>query len=203
MDRYEQMLVAAGLGPVAGADEAGRGACAGPLVAAAVVLSDDPARAIPGLDDSKALRPAAREALYPLILERALAVAWVAVEAWDCDRLGMTAANLGALRDAVMALDVTPGFVITDGFAVPGLPVPSVGMWKADQVAACVSAASIVAKVTRDHIMDELDAAYPGYEFSRHKGYATAVHQRHLDELGSCPQHRLTYANVTAGVSMG
>ncbi|MCL2736134.1 MAG: ribonuclease HII [Propionibacteriaceae bacterium] len=193
---YDDMLDLAGLGPVAGADEAGRGACAGPLVAAAVVLSSEPGHDIPGLNDSKALTHRQRDRLYPLILERAAAVCWYVVEAPDCDRMGIQAANLEALRQAVLGLDVTPGFVITDGFFVPGLPVPSLGMWKGDQVARCVSAASIVAKVTRDAIMDDLDLVYPGYEFSKHKGYVTAVHQRRLDELGPCPQHRLSYGNV-------
>ncbi len=193
---YEQMLSAAGLTPVAGADEAGRGACAGPLVAAAVILSDDPDRVIPGLNDSKALTTTARDRLYPLILQRAAAVAWVAVEARDCDRMGIQQANLSALRQAVLALAVTPGFVITDGFTVDGLGVPSLGMWKADQVVACVSAASIVAKVTRDRIMDDLESIFPGYELGQHKGYATAAHQRRLAELGPCPQHRMSYGNV-------
>ena len=190
------MLIAAGLGPVAGADEAGRGACAGPLVAAAVILSADPRDEIDGLDDSKALSPSKRDRLYPLIFARAAAVSWVAVEARDCDRMGLQAANLHALRTAVQGLGIAPGFVITDGFAVDGLGAPSLGMWKADQVVACVSAASIVAKVTRDRIMDDLDEIYPGYEFARHKGYATALHQRRLEELGPCPQHRMNYGNV-------
>ena len=195
-DPYAQTLQSCGLGPVAGADEAGRGACAGPLVAAAVILSADPQRQIPGLDDSKALSPAKRDKLFPLILTYAVAVSWVAVEARDCDRMGLQQANLYALRTAVLSLDVTPGFVITDGFFVPGLGVESLGMWKADQVVACVSAASIIAKVTRDRIMDDLDEVYPGYEFSKHKGYATALHQLHLEELGPCPQHRMNYGNV-------
>jgi len=190
------MLLAAGLGPVAGADEAGRGACAGPLVAAAVILSADPARTIAGLDDSKALRPSQRDRLYPVIFDRAVAVSWVAVQASQCDQMGLQAANLYALRQAVMTLKVKPGFVITDGFGVDGLDMPNLGMWKGDQVVACVAAASIVAKVTRDRIMDELDEVYPGYEFDKHKGYATAVHQRHLEQLGPCGQHRLSYGNV-------
>jgi len=193
---YEQMLLAAGLGPVAGADEAGRGACAGPLVAAAVILSTDPEREIPGLNDSKALSPSRRDRLYPLIFRNAAAVSWVAVEARECDRMGIQAANLFALRTAVQRLGTAPGFVITDGFAVDGLDVPSVGMWKGDQVAPCVSAASIIAKVTRDRIMDDLDEIWPEYEFAKHKGYATALHQSHLDELGPSPQHRMNYGNV-------
>ncbi|MDR0847564.1 MAG: ribonuclease HII [Propionibacteriaceae bacterium] len=188
------MLRAAGLAPIAGADEAGRGACAGPLVAAAVIL--DPDRPIDGLDDSKALTEKARERLYPVILERAAASACVSIPAPDVDRMGVQRANLFALQTAVESLDLSPTFVITDGFAVEGLGMASVGMWKADQVASCVSAASIIAKVTRDRYMTELDQIYPDYEFSVHKGYATALHQRHLDELGPCAEHRLSYANV-------
>ena len=197
--RYEQMLLEAGLGPVAGADEAGRGACAGPLVAAAVML--DPERPIEGLDDSKALSALARERLFPLILQRASAVSVVRVEAEDCDRLGIQVANLSALRQAILRLEARLGFVLVDGFRVDGLGVPSLGMWKADQVAPSVSAASIVAKVTRDRLMVELDGLYPGYQFAKHKGYATALHQRCLDELGPCPQHRLSYGNVVRAQS--
>jgi len=193
---YEQMLWSAGLGPVAGADEAGRGACAGPLVAAAVVLSSEPDQQIPGLNDSKLLSPRARDRLYPIILRQAAACSWVVVQASQCDAMGLQAANLHALRQAVLELKVRPGFVITDGFGVDGLSMPSLGMWKGDRVAACVAAASIIAKVTRDRIMDELAEIFPGYQFDKHKGYATAVHQRHLEALGPCCQHRLSYGNV-------
>jgi ribonuclease HII len=158
---------------------------------------------IEGLDDSKNLSEARREALYPLILERALAVSWVIVEASECDRMGIQAANIHALRQSVLDLTITPGFVITDGFAVPGLTMPSVGMWKGDKVSPCVSAASIVAKVTRDRIMNDLDKTFPDYEFSKHKGYATALHQRHLDELGPCTQHRMSYGNVARTTRVG
>jgi len=192
---YEAVLREAGFEHIAGADEAGRGACAGPLVAAAVILGST----VPdGLDDSKRLTPRRREALFDEINYTAAASAWVAVSPADCDALGMQRADLGALRDAVLALEITPDFAVTDGFAVPGLPCPSLGMWKGDQVVACVAAASIVAKVVRDRWMVALDAEYPGYGFAVHKGYATAAHQAALDELGPCPQHRLSYANVAA-----
>lgn len=167
---YERALGRAGLSPVAGADEAGRGACAGPLVAAAVVL--DPARPIKGLDDSKALTPATRQRLHDEIIAKAVAVATVRVEHDECDRLGMHQADLHALRRAVARLTVPPAFVLTDGFPVDGLGVPGLGIWKGDKVAACVSAASIVAKVTRDAIMTSYDAVYPEYGFAVHKGTA-------------------------------
>ncbi|MDR2931362.1 MAG: ribonuclease HII [Propionibacteriaceae bacterium] len=203
---YEQMLVDAGFGPVAGADEAGRGACAGPLVAAAVVLSPDPQLAIPGLNDSKALSPARRDRMFPQILRYALAVDWVVVQAGECDRLGVQAANLGALKQAVAQLSgagVRPGFAIIDGFPVEGLECPSLGMWKGDQVVQCVAAASIVAKVTRDRIMNDLDVVFPGYGFAQHKGYVTAYHQRQLELLGPCPQHRMSYGNVVRTTRVG
>lgn len=192
---YERALVRAGLGPVAGADEAGRGACAGPLVAAAVIL--DPARPIAGLDDSKALSEAARERLFEEISRRASAMAVAVVEADECDRLGMHQADLQGLRRAVGRLDVSPNFVLTDGFAVDGLGVPGLAMWKGDKVAACVSAASIVAKVTRDRIMVAHDASYPAYGFAVHKGYCTSLHQSALDRFGPSAIHRWCFENVS------
>lgn len=191
---YERALARAGLAPVAGADEAGRGACAGPLVAAAVIL--DPQRPIKDLDDSKKLTPATREKLFDIILARATAVSWVAVGPDECDRLGMHEADLQGLRRAVARLAVRPNFVLTDGFSVDGLGVPGLAMWKGDQIAACVSAASIVAKVTRDRIMEEADERYPGYGFAGHKGYCTVAHQRALEELGPCEIHRWRFDNV-------
>jgi len=190
---YEVALNQAGFHRIAGADEAGRGACAGPLVAAAVILGE----VVPnGLNDSKRLTPKRREQIFDEINDTALALAWVSVPPADCDILGMQSADLGALRDAVLALEPSPDFAVTDGFAVPGLLCPSLGMWKGDQVVACVAAASIVAKVVRDRMMVELDAEYPGYGFAVHKGYATPSHQAALDALGPCSQHRLTYRNV-------
>ncbi len=193
---YERLLERSGLGPVAGADEAGRGASAGPLVAAAVVLS--PKHPIAGLDDSKRLTRARRERLHDEILERAAAVAVAQVSPAECDRLGMHHADLHGLRRAVGRLAVRPGFVLTDGFPVDGLGVPGLAMWKGDQVAACVSAASIVAKVTRDRLMVALAEEFPGYGFEIHKGYNTAVHQEALERLGPSSQHRWCFANVRA-----
>lgn len=191
---YERALVRAGLGPVAGADEAGRGASAGPLVAAAVILPPD--KPIKGLDDSKALTAAARERLYEQILKKAVAVAWASVEPAECDELGMHQADLHGLRRAVGRLPVPAGFVITDGFPVDGLGVPGLAMWKGDKVSACVSAASIVAKVTRDRIMAEYQQSYPQYGFAVHKGYNTRVHQAALEEHGPSPIHRWCFENV-------
>ncbi len=191
LSTYESLLLERGLGPVAGADEAGRGACAGPMVAAAVVL--DPDRPISGVADSKALSPKRREELCQQIFDRAAAVAWVRVEPRECDELGMHEADLQGMRRAVARLAVRPAFVLTDGFAVDGLGVPTLGMWKGDQVAACVSAASIVAKVQRDAIMVGYEDCYPGYGLAAHKGYCTTAHRVALRELGPSPIHRLLY----------
>lgn len=192
----ERLLRRVGLGPVAGCDEAGRGACAGPMVAAAVILADGRGGQIPGLADSKKLTPRAREKCYQQIMTHARATSWVAVPAAECDRLGIQEADIQGLRRAVARLSVRPGYVISDGFPVDGLGVPCLGMWKGDDVCACVSAASVVAKVVRDRIMVAMDAEIPGYGFAVHKGYATRAHQQRLEELGPSPQHRLTYANV-------
>jgi len=191
---YERALARAGLVCVAGADEAGRGACAGPLVAAAVVL--DPARPIRGLADSKLLTPARRDACFDVICEDARSVSAVVIESREVDRLGVQRANIEALRRAVARLDCQPDFVLTDGFGVDGLGAPGLAVWKGDQVAASIAAASVVAKVTRDRIMVSLHESYPAYDFATHKGYVTAVHQAALSEHGPCPEHRFSYVNV-------
>lgn len=192
---YERALLRSGLGPVAGADEAGRGACAGPLVAAAVIL--DPDLPIKGLDDSKVLTPTARARLDVEIRRRAVAVAVAVVGHQECDLLGMHHADLHGLRRALARLEVPPGFVLTDGFAVDGVGVPGLAIWKGDKVAACVSAASIVAKVARDAIMVDYDGLFPQYGFAQHKGYVTKAHQQALEEFGPCGIHRRRFANVS------
>ena len=197
---YEGVLSRAGFARVAGADEAGRGACAGPLVAAACVLGT---RRIEGLDDSKKLTAAVRERLYGTITARAVAWSVVRIEPAECDRLGMHVANLEALRRAVLRLEVEPDFVLTDGFPVDGLGRPSLAMWKGDAVAASVAAASILAKVTRDRIMGEYHERFPDYRFDVHKGYCTRLHQDALDALGPCPIHRLKWDNVARTVRLG
>lgn len=193
---YERALKRAGLNPVAGADEAGRGACAGPLVAAAAILADAKSRQIPGLADSKLLTAAQRERCYHQIVSKALAWSVVALDPDECDRLGMHVANLEALRRALFRLDVAPAYVLTDGFPVDGLATPGLSIWKGDRVAACVSAASVIAKVTRDRMMADLDICYPEYGFAEHKGYCTARHQQNLDRLGPSPSHRMRFENV-------
>jgi len=193
---YERVLSRAGLAPVAGIDEAGRGACAGPLVVAAAVLPSDSPAAIPGLADSKELQPAIRETVYQHIIRVAFAWHVVVIPPGDIDRLGLHVCNVTGMRRALAGLRCKPGFVLTDGFPVRGLGIPSLAMWKGDQAAACVAAASILAKVTRDRIMTDLDEQHPRYGFARHKGYCTSDHREALLDHGPCPVHRFSYANV-------
>jgi ribonuclease HII len=193
---YERALRRVGLAPVAGVDEAGRGACAGPLVAAAVSLPEGSAGIIPGLADSKLLTPAARERCYSHVVRRASAWSVVVVPAEECDRLGMHVANVEALRRALAGRALQPRSVLTHGFPVDGLCVPGLAVWKGDRVTACIAAASVIAKVTRDRIMTGLHTQFPAYDFATHKGYVTKEHQRALDEFGPCPQHRRRFVNV-------
>jgi ribonuclease HII len=193
---YERALRRAGLEPIAGVDEAGRGACAGPLVAAAVLLPDGKRGQVPGLADSKLLTATARERCYDQVLRRATAWSVVVIEPDECDRLGMHVANVEALRRSIALLDVRPSYVLTDGFPVDGLGVPGLAVWKGDRVAACIAAASVVAKVTRDRIMTRLGADYPDYDFAVHKGYVTASHTAALERHGPCPIHRRRFVNV-------
>ena len=193
---YERALRRHGVEVIAGVDEAGRGACAGPLVAGAAILPAGKAGIVPGLADSKLLSEKARERAYAQIVRRALSWAVVVVPHDECDRLGMHVANVEALRRAVAKLSVPPEYVLTDGFPVDGLGVPGLAVWKGDRVAACIAAASVLAKVTRDRIMTELDAHYPAYDFKTHKGYITDVHSSALERHGPCPEHRMRFVNV-------
>jgi ribonuclease HII len=193
---YERALRRVGLDPVAGVDEAGRGACAGPLVAAAVILPDGRRGQVPGLADSKLLTAPARDRAYAEVLRRAVCWSVVVVEPEECDRLGMHVANVEALRRSLARLAVRPSYVLTDGFPVDGLEVPGLAMWKGDRVAACISAASVVAKVTRDRIMARLHEDYPVYDFLTHKGYVTATHTDALARHGPCEIHRRRFVNV-------
>jgi ribonuclease HII len=193
---YERALRRAGLDPVAGVDEAGRGACAGPLVAAAVVLPEGSRGAVPGLADSKLLTERARERCFAEVLRRASSWSVVVVSHEECDALGMHVANVAALRRALARLDVRPAYVLTDGFPVDGLEVPGLAVWKGDRVAACIAAASVVAKVTRDRIMTRLHDDFPLYDFATHKGYVTPTHTEALERHGPCVVHRRRFVNV-------
>ena len=193
---YERALRRVGLEPIAGVDEAGRGACAGPLVAAAAVLPDGRRGVVPGLADSKLLTAKARERCYDQVVSRALSWSVVVIEHDECDRLGMHVANVEALRRALARLEVRPSYVLTDGFPVDGLEVPGLAMWKGDRVAACIAAASVIAKVTRDRIMCGLHERYPEYDFLTHKGYVTPTHTAALAQHGPCEIHRRRFVNV-------
>jgi ribonuclease HII len=187
----ERALQRRGFTAVAGADEAGRGACAGPLVVAAAILPPGRRGEVPGLADSKLLTPAARERVYEEVVARALSYSVVVIPPTEVDRYGLHVCNLAGMRRALAALATPPDYVLTDGFPVDG---------EGDRVAACIAAASVVAKVTRDRIMVELDQKYPGYGFAEHKGYSTDDHAVALAEHGPCPEHRFSYVNVAAAL---
>jgi ribonuclease HII len=198
---YERALRRVGLAPVAGVDEAGRGACAGPLVAAAAILPEGSTGIVPGLADSKLLTAKAREACYQQVVRRAVSWSVVVVDSAECDRLGMHVANVQALRRSLARLHLRPKYVLTDGFPVDGLGVPGLAIWKGDRVAACISAASILAKVTRDRLMCDLHQDFPAYRFDVHKGYCTKEHQEALAENGPCAVHRRRFVNVRRAAS--
>ena len=194
----ESLLIEAGITPLAGVDEAGRGACAGPLVIASVVLADPFAPELAKVRDSKDVSEAEREKLFDLVASAALSISVITVPAAEVDSRGVHAANLDGMRRAVQGLSVTPGYVLTDGYAIEGLAIPNVAVWKGDQVVTCISAASIIAKVTRDRAMRELDITFPDYGFAKHKGYITRVHTEALQEHGPCIEHRRSFANIAA-----
>src|SRR5689334_1242762 len=194
----ERALQRRGFRHVAGADEAGRGACAGPLVAAAAVLPEGRRGEINELADSKLLTPAARERVYDEVVARALAWSVMIIPPTEVDARGLHVCNLAAMRRALASLTVRPDYVLTDGFPVDGLGVPGLAVWKGDRVAACVAAASVLAKVTRDRLMVELDGKFPEYGFAVHKGYITDEHSASLLKHGPCVEHRFSYVNVAA-----
>jgi ribonuclease HII len=197
---YERALVKGGFSPVVGIDEAGRGACAGPLVVAAAVFGPGGIDRVPGLADSKELTPDEREEVYRHLVRVAYAWHVVVIPPGEIDACGLHVCNIAGMRRALAGLRCTPGYVLTDGFPVHGLGVPSLAMWKGDRVAACVAAASVLAKVTRDRIMTDLDGRYPAYGFARHKGYCTPDHREALLDHGPCPSHRFSYVNVIEAV---
>lgn len=180
---------------IAGVDEAGRGPLAGPLVVAAVILG--PRRRIPGIGDSKALSAAQRDACYAHIIERALAWHAVVVEVAEIDRLNILQATLAGMSRALAGLAPAADRALIDGNRLPrDLALPARAIVGGDAREACIGAASIVAKVTRDRLMCELDGAYPGYGFAVHKGYPTPAHLAVLARRGPCPIHRRSFAPV-------
>ena len=198
MAAIESQLIDAGITPLAGVDEAGRGACAGPLVIASVILHDPFAEDLVAVRDSKDVSEKERENLYELLVEKAAAISTIIVPPADVDARGVHAANLDGMRRAVQGLSITPAYVLTDGYAIDGLGIANLAVWKGDQVAHCISAASIIAKVTRDRIMRELDEEFPQYGFAKHKGYITAAHTKALNAHGPCIEHRRSFSNIAA-----
>jgi len=196
MAAIEQTLISSGISHIAGVDEAGRGPCAGPLVVAAVILRDPFSPTLTEVRDSKALTAKKREHLYSVIEEEALALSIIEISSEEIDRQGLHKSNLEGFRRAVLALQMTPDYVLTDGYAIEGLPMPTLGIWKGDQVAISISAASIIAKVYRDRIMVQMDEIYPGYGFASHKGYSSSLHTEAMKRLGITPIHRRSFANV-------
>ena len=194
----EERLIAAGITNIAGVDEAGRGACAGPLVVAALILKDPLSPRLSEVRDSKELTSQKREVLFDLIVSESTSFVIVEITPREIDEIGLHKTNLEGMRRAISALKTEPHYVLTDGYAIAGLNVPSLAVWKGDQVAITISAASILAKVHRDRIMDKYDKEYPGYGFASHKGYITRSHEKSLSELGVSAIHRRSYANIAA-----
>lgn len=194
IDHYERRLRGAGFGVVAGVDEAGRGALAGPLVAAAVVLPEG--FDLEGLEDSKLLTPLQRDRMYARIQEEAVAIAMCRAMPGRIDRSGLHRTNLKLLRRALKLLPVRPDYILTDGFPIPRLPVPSLGMRKGDMVTASVAAASVVAKVTRDRAMNRYHRRFPQYGWDTNRGYGTAAHWEALFRFGPSPIHRRSFKGV-------
>ena len=202
----EDSLFAHELKVIAGVDEAGRGACAGPLVAAAVALDHTASQRLLALLgdrkrgsltlDSKAMSEKDRESLYSQIEVLAVAIEVVIIEADEIDRFGLQAMNEGAMRRAISQLATKVDYALTDGYPIEGLAMPSLAVWKGDAVSLSVGAASIIAKVRRDRIMVELDGRFPGYGFASHKGYSSKAHMDAIKELGVVPIHRRSYSNV-------
>jgi ribonuclease HII len=194
----EQTLLKAGLKKIAGVDEAGRGPCAGPLVVAAVILKDPRSPALSEVTDSKALTELKRDQLFDVVIKNAFAYSIIEITSQEIDQLGLHKCNIEGIRRAVIGLKISPEYVLTDGYAVPGLNTPNLSVWKGDQVAISISAASILAKVYRDRIMIDLDKTYPNYGLASHKGYITPLHTEAIKRYGVLPIHRKSFANIAS-----
>lgn len=202
MKVIERLLLDAGISPIAGVDEAGRGACAGPLIVAAVILRDPFAPELENVRDSKEISESKREELFDSVISAAAAFCVIEIPPALVDERGVHSANIDGMRRAVHGLSLAPKYVLTDGYVIPGLGYPTLGVWKGDQVVHTISAASILAKVTRDRIMRDMDIDYPGYGFAQHKGYVTPRHTKALRELGPCLIHRASFSNVAAFINI-
>jgi ribonuclease HII len=195
---YERQLRLRGFTVVAGVDEAGRGALAGPLVAAAVVLPED--FDLEGLEDSKLLTPRQRERMFGRIAEQASAVSVCRAMPRRIDRAGLHRTNLSLLKGALRRLSLPPEFVLADGFPLRGLRLPCLGVRKGDVITASVAAASVVAKVTRDRIMERYHRRFPEYGFNTNRGYGTRRHWEALDRFGPTPIHRRSFKGVAGRI---
>lgn len=194
LSQYETALWRQGCQYVAGIDEAGRGPLAGPVVAAAVILPEG--CLINGVNDSKQLSPAQREKLYPEIKAHALGVGVGIIEAGEIDRINILQATLKAMRQAVRELPGQVQYLLIDALTIPGVTVPQRKIIKGDSLSISIAAASIIAKVTRDHLMAEYDKQYPAYGFRHNSGYGTAEHLTALLKYGPCAIHRRSFAPV-------
>ena len=190
---YERELLAGGARYIAGVDEVGRGPLAGPVVCAAVIMPLDAALLIHGVDDSKKLSAAKREALSELIKERALAYAVAEVSQERIDEINILQATRQGMREALLALKIAPDAVLTDGNMTLDIPFFQRSVVHGDALSYSIGAASIIAKVYRDALMDELAVTYPAYGFEKNKGYGTAEHIAAIREVGICPVHRRTF----------
>lgn len=195
----EKSLYKTGYHLIAGVDEAGRGPLAGPVVAAAVILPKNVL--INGIDDSKKLSKSRRELLYKEIQKNAIGYGIGIVSEEIIDRINILRASLEAMKLAVLSLTRNPDFLLIDGPYLPDIGIPMKALPRGDSLSLSIAAASIIAKVTRDRIMCELDSVYPDYGFARHKGYPTAEHLNTLNEFGPCKIHRKTFAPVREQLS--
>lgn len=191
---FEENKRMEGLKQVAGIDEVGRGCLAGPVIAAAVILKKD--LSIPGLSDSKKLTPKKRQEISDLIRSDALDWGIGIIGHEIIDEVNILQATRFAMHEAILKLQFRPDFLLIDAVVLPDVDIPQQGILKGDSVSASIMAASIIAKVARDRIMDELDLQYPGYGFAKHKGYGTADHFKALEKFGPCPCHRRSFRGV-------
>jgi ribonuclease HII len=191
---FEQQALKRGYRIIAGIDEAGRGSLCGPVVAAAVVFPTD--LVIPGVNDSKKLSPRTRELLYDEIMTRAVAVGIGMGTPELIDRINILQATRHAMKEAVALLSLKPDMLLIDGISTIDVPLPQKTITKGDSRSLSIAAASIIAKVSRDRMMTELDLLYPGYGFASHKGYGCASHMEAIRRLGPSPVHRLTFRGV-------
>jgi len=194
LHRHELEFSGMGYRLIAGVDEAGRGPLAGPVVIGAVILPVD--CRLPGINDSKILSLRQREKLYIAIKDVAIAVNYSVIDVEQIDRVNIYQATLGGMYQVLAELQPEPEAALIDAMPLPALKIPCKSLINGDALSASIAAASIIAKVERDRIMDELDSCYPQYGFIRHKGYATPEHLAALHKYGPCPMHRTSFAPV-------